>query len=202
MSTRRTKQEMLELDDRIRPLYEQGVGCRVIATSLGENPVTIYKRVKRMGLVRSVEEAAQVAPSVDIPFSRKEADTNLSASAIGIAIRWFMQRGYVPSIPVEPTQYDLVVESDKGFQKIQVKSTTARNPQSGCWVSYTSRSTYDRERESSNANGKRKRTPYSQGEIDLFFIVTGEGDLYLIPLEATGSALSINLDNKYAQYKL
>ncbi|WP_430503102.1 group I intron-associated PD-(D/E)XK endonuclease [Micromonospora trifolii] len=119
------------IDAQIRPLYESGQGCRVIATALSEHPAFVYKRVVAMGIARSRDQtyaARQAVPDVAVPFASAELPDRLRAAAIGEAIAWFLRRGYLPSIPVEPTRYDLVVESDDGLKRVQVKSTTHQDP--------------------------------------------------------------------------
>lgn len=48
----------------------------------------------------------------------------------------------------------------------------------------------------------RTRQRYNSDEVDYFFIVTGNGDKYLIPLEAANAAKTLTLDDKYALFKL
>ena len=48
----------------------------------------------------------------------------------------------------------------------------------------------------------RSRQRYTSGEVDYFFIVTGNGDKYLIPLEVAGDLKSLTLDDKYALFRL
>ena len=199
-STRRKKTEMLELDKRIRPWYEKGLGCRQIGTLLGEDPAIIYKRVRRMKVVRSRQEALQVAPELPLPFQAQVSEKFLRTAAIGEAVSWFLHRGYVVSVPLAVTQYDLIAESDTGFVKVQVKTTTSKT-QYGRWEVGIERQIYDAEA-GGGANGSRRRRAYRPDEIDMFFITTSDGSRYLIPLEATGGATSLTLDNKYAAYKV
>lgn len=190
---------MAELDERIRAWYEQGLGCRQIGTLLGEDPAIIYKRVRRMELSRTRLEARQVAPELPLPFQAAVSEKFLRTAAIGEAVSWFLQRGYVVSIPLAVTQYDLVTESDEGFARVQVKTTT-RKDRYGRWVVEVQRQVY--EAGVKTANGARRRRAYQPDEIDMFFVTTGDGGRYLIPLKATGGARSLSLDDKYAAYKV
>lgn len=199
-STRRKKVEMRALDELIRPLYEGGMGCRKIGMELDERPDVIYKRVRSMGLTRSRTQAREGAPVIPLPFSQDEEDHHLRVAAIGEAVAWFLRRGYIASVPMSVAQYDLVVESDDGFKKIQVKSTTTQS-QYQRWSVGISRMEYGNATVL-NANGTRKKRPYQVGEIDFFFISTAAGDKYLIPLEATSGACSLTLDGKYSAYKV
>jgi hypothetical protein len=136
-----------------------------------------------MGIVRTRGEAQQVAPLVPIPFHDEVNERHLRTAAIGEAASWFLRRGYVVSIPLTVTQYDLVTESDEGFVRVQVKSTTGKD-KGGRWVVGISRMEYGAGGKS-NANGSRHRRSYRPDEVDMFFILTGGGEKYLIPLSAT-----------------
>ncbi len=191
---------MEALDRKIRPLYKHGLGCRVIGAALDENPVIILRRVRMMGIVRTVKEAEAIQVlQVDVPFSREPDPTALRWSGVATAIQWFMDRGYMVSIPVEPARYDLVVESDQGLQRVQVKTTNTKDR--GRWITRLHRKAYDASVEP-NASGKTKPLAYTSDEIDLFFIVAGDRTCYLIPLEAVTGQLSANLDDKFAAYRV
>lgn len=197
---RRTKIEMQKLDEKIRPLYERGVGCRVIGQVLDINPATVLKRVRRMGIDRSRGEAQEVVQNSGFLFSQEPQDENLRRSAIGGAIQWFMERGYSVSVPVEPVKYDLITESDEGLKRVQIK-TTIRVKRKG-WSCKLSTLAYDKDAKTVNANGKRKRKTYTSDEVDLFFIETGDREAYLIPLYVVEGLTEIALDRKYKKFKV
>jgi hypothetical protein len=111
-----------------------------------------------------------------------------------------MERGYTVCIPVKPALYDLVVDSDAGLVRVQVKSTTSHD-RTGRWLVRIHRMAYD-PTVKPTANGSRVKCVYSPGEVDFFFIVTAEGDNYLIPLESTNGVSSLTLDSKYAAFKV
>ncbi|MGW3608054.1 group I intron-associated PD-(D/E)XK endonuclease [Micromonospora sp. NPDC005161] len=141
-----------------------------------------------------------VVPSSSLPFSAEESDAHLRTAAVGDAVSWFLRRGYATSLPVEPTRYDLIVESDEGLKKVQVKSTTSRDP-AGRWTVGVGRLEYGL-RDNLDCNGRRGTTAYRPSEVDLFFIVTSGPDRYLIPIEATGGARSLTLDRKYGAFRV
>lgn len=120
-------------------------------------------------------------------------------AAIGYAVAWFMHRGYNVSLPVGQGPYDLVVDSDCGLQKVQVKSTHRKDRCRRFYVQICKR-VYDGA-VSVNASGKRRRAPYSLKEVDCFFILTGNQDVYLIPRLVVGAKKSLSLDRSYANYK-
>jgi hypothetical protein len=135
----------------------------------------------------------------DVPFCREAVGANLRKAASAIATAWFLRRGYMVSVPVEPAPYDLIVESDRGLVRIQVKSSATRT--NGRWLLRIHRMEYDASVKA-GANGLRTRRVYGAHEVDFFFAVTDSGDKYLIPLSATNGAESLTLDTKYAAYKL
>jgi PD-(D/E)XK endonuclease len=191
---------MAELDERIRPLYLGGMGSRRVAAQLGENPAVIFRRVQAMGIGRTIHDTRELAPNYPLPFQVNAHVRNLNAAAIGEAASWFLRRGYMSAIPLAVAHYDLVVESDEGFVRVQVKSTTRRD-RYGRWVVGIHRMEYGAAA-ALNANGTRRRRSYREDEIDLFFIVTGDGEKYLVPLKATGRATNLTLNDKYAAYKI
>jgi hypothetical protein len=197
---RRTKVEMQELDRLIRPLYEGGLSCSIIGSRLEANQAVVFKRVQAMGIGRTHRDSLLAAPIVPLPFHGEVDEKHLRTAAIGEAASWFLERGYVASIPLATTQYDLITESDEGFRRVQVKSTTSKD-RGGRWVVGICRMEYGAAEEN-NSNGSRRKRPYRPDEVDLFFILTGNGEKYLIPLDATSGSLSLTLDEKYAAYKV
>jgi hypothetical protein len=200
---KRTKKEMVSLDKRIRPLYERGLGSRRIAGALNENPATVFKRIRRMGILRTGDAATAInVVEQSLPFSRHATDNHLRTAAIGDAVRWFSSRGYTPSVPVDVARYDLVVESDAGLKRIQVKTTMSKARRNGRWFVRTCRHAYDKNASIANAAGKRRDVAYTTADADYFYILTSDGSRYIVPVSVTGGTLTLTLDIKYAQYKV
>jgi hypothetical protein len=141
-----------------------------------------------------------VDPSISTPFSRAQDDEQLRRAAPATATAWFMGRGYAVSVPVEPVAYDLVVESDGGFKRIQVKSTTRRE-RSGRYAIRLRKSQYGASWNPACGSQGGSR-PYRPDEVDFFFVVTGDGSKYLIPLSETSGATRLVLDVKYAAFRV
>jgi len=97
------------------------------------------------------------------------------------------------SLPVETARYDLVVESDVGLQRVQVK-TGANERHIGI-----TRTIYGTG--ASPSTGKYGRQAYSKDEIDLFFIYTAAGAMYLIPIEVVQGMRFLAMA-RYANYRL
>jgi hypothetical protein len=139
---------------------------------------------------------AKPVPAASIPFHRDRDERNLQKAAPVIAATWFLERGYMVSLPLEPAPYDMVAETDEGLAKIQVKSTTSRG-KTGHWEVRVCRLSYDR-----TANSGRAPRCYSYGEVDYFFVVTADGGRYLIPLDAVKGIQSLTLGDKYASFRV
>ncbi len=115
-----------------------------------------------------------------VGFSKTPCGEYLKDAALARAIEWFSHRGYAVSVPVSTTSYDLVVESDFGFKKVQVKSACQRIGSSYLASIYKKR--YNSEKPL-NAMGKHEKAAYQLGELDAFFIVSDDGHIYLVPLD-------------------
>jgi hypothetical protein len=120
-----------------------------------------------------------------------------SRSGLSIAAKWFLDRNYIASVPLEVAPYDLVVESDQGLKRVQIKTTRARR--ANRYAVAIRRYRYDAEAGMS-ARGRVRSDPYTKDEIDLFFIITAGGPMYLIPVEAVAGLTGLLLDEKYANF--
>jgi hypothetical protein len=103
-----------------------------------------------------------------------------------LAASWFTLCGHNVSWPLEPSRYDLLVCTDEGIRRVQVKTTTVRA--GGTWKVYLSTS-------------RRGRRTYDPDEIDDFFIIDGELMCYLIPVAVVGGLHAIHLGG-YVKYQL
>lgn len=194
--------ESKALNVRIKKLYSQGLGSRAIGSALGLNPVAVYRRLRRMGINRSLKEHIEAQedrlPNNSSPFLETTRPENLRDAALGKAMGWFLGRGHVVSVPTTPTSYDLVVETNSGFKKIQIKTTTRRE-RSGAWAAQIVKRPYDATLPV-GAAGKRRAVPYNEGEVDYFFIVTGDQSIYIIPFGVVRGLQGISLGQKYTKY--
>lgn len=90
-----------------------------------------------------------------------------------LAASWFAMCGYSVSWPLEPCRYDLIVDRDTERSRVQVK--TCRRRAGGWQVSLTT--------SGHPTGGDHARTFYDPDEIDCFFIVDGDLNYYLVPIE-------------------
>ena len=157
---------------------------------------TLKKRARELGLdVTHLGHSGMPHPGKDHPFMNPPSFGK--NSGLSVAAKWFLERGYIVSVPIEPTCYDLIVESDAGLKKIQVK-TTANVMPNGRHAVKLVRMIYDAQARS-DVIGRYRQVPYGEGMIDYFFIVT-TGRQYLIPFDAVAGKQTIVLDHKYAAF--
>lgn len=177
---------------------------RIGMTPTGSGYASLQNKAASLGLdtshFRGQKWGSRPVDVVEVPFGRDRDPELLRKAAAAHATAWFMERGYTVCVPVEPALYDLVVESDEGLVRIQVKSTITRD-RNGRWLVRIHRMTYDSSAKRTSS-GARVSCAYASGEIDFFFIVTAFGDKYLVPLAVTSGAGTLTLDSKYAGFKV
>jgi hypothetical protein len=97
------------------------------------------------------------------------------------------------ALPIEPQTSDLLVTTSKGIQRVQVKSSSAPSGK-GYWQVGIGRRPYVLDKTAS-------RMPYDPEDIDLFFIVLGDGSIYIIPSSVLAGRVGISPKN-YAEYRV
>ena len=109
--------------------------------------------------------------------------------AIASAIRHFVSVGYTVSIPLSDTaKYDLVVEKDGTFQKVQCKyAGHERNPDIFSVPLYVS---------GGNRSAGNRRVKYQQGDFDILFALCANGRVYVIPFQRIVGQTTINIGRK------
>lgn len=194
---RRTKIKMQMLDKKIIPMYKHGIGCRTIGKILEERSATVFRRVKKLGILRTPKQSISPPRKERLPFSTRAKNDKLRSAAIGIASKWFLERDHTASVPLVTAQYDLVVDSYDGLKRIQVKTTG--EIYRGRSVVRIGRRVYDT-KVKANAAGRRKVVAYSKSDIDYFFVITNGGNSYLIPIDVVEGKITIVLDDKYKDF--
>jgi hypothetical protein len=189
-------------DDELYEAIRLSTCWSEVMAALGKSPGSGTSAVKavaeRLGLDTShfsYRRNFKPVPAVEIPFVN--AIQRGGQSGLSIAARWFLDRGYVVSVPLEPASYDLVTESDSGLKRVQVKMTWA-SKDSGRYVADISRRVHDASAPR-NANGNRRRVSYNAELIDYFFVITPNSS-FLIPVDVIDGRHSIVLDEKYAAF--
>lgn len=110
-----------------------------------------------------------------------------------------MAHDYMVLLPLEPAPYDLVVDTEEGFKKVQVKSSRRSVGRGSRRSVRLTRRLYDSS-VPANANGTYRMVPYKEHEVDYFFITTGDGRMYLIPFDAVRGQSSIVPEDKFQEF--
>lgn len=114
-------------------------------------------------------------------------------AGLGIAIAYFASNGYTVSIPLNDTQdYDLIVDKNNSLSKIQVKATSCMTKYNKYQVALKS---------CGGTKGKEYKTIIDT-DIDYLFVLTDKMDIYIIPKDKIKNKSTLNLCDKYDQYKV
>jgi hypothetical protein len=112
---------------------------------------------------------------------------------LGDAIGWFARRHLTVSVPLADNQpYDLVVDVGGALARVQVKTTTRRSPYARYVVQLETRGgnqSFHTGRESDEA------------AVDLLYVLTDDGDRYVIPTTAVRSRRTLTLGDRYATFR-
>lgn len=159
----------------------------------GENRVRVKGHAARLKLESSHLKSphAQAAP-VDV-FDEPVQPEMLRYSASALAMAWFTLRGCPVALPIEPQEYDLLVTTSDGIQRVQVKSCAARNSR-GYWHVGIGRRPYTLDKTAG-------KMPYDPDSIDLFFILLGDGSIYVIPSSLLAGRVAISAES-YTPYRV
>lgn len=114
-------------------------------------------------------------------------------TSLGIAIAYYASNGYTVSIPLNDTQdYDLIVDKDNVLKKVQVKSTACKTKYGNYQVALKS---------CGGTKGKTYKTVIKTN-IDELFILTGDLNMYILPIEELKNKSTLNICEKYQKYKV
>lgn len=180
-------------DAQLRQAIIQGRSWTDALLALGLTPdstngrTRIRAHARRLGLDVAHLEGPVSQPGP--PRLRPDLQ-HLRDAATSLAAAWFMLRGCNAAFPVEPALYDLLVSMPDGIKRVQVKTTTHRGKDG--WSAGVGRRPY--------SIGNRERLiPYDPELIDLFFIMDGDLNIYLLPSQVIAGRVGILL-RTYEKY--
>ena len=124
---------------------------------------------------------------------KEQKNSKIQANVgIGLAIGYFARNGITVCIPLTDSQeYDLVIDKEGIFKKVQVKTTYHKNKYGDYVV----------ELRTWTHCAKKGYGRKSMGPVDYLFVVT-EDDTYLIPYDDIGASKGLVLGKKYSKFKL
>lgn len=122
--------------------------------------------------------------------SKKQGDVGMC-----YAIAYYSRLGWTVSIPITDSQdYDLLVENtDNNILKVQVKTSRY----------LTEGGTYQVSLKTCGGNKSGQTIKkMDKNYIDLVFVLVDDGSCYSIPTEKIESSESMNLGDKYSEFKV
>ena len=122
--------------------------------------------------------------------SKKQGDVGMC-----YAIAYYSRLGWTVSIPITDSQdYDLLVENtDNNILKVQVKTSRY----------LTEGGTYQVSLKTCGGNKSGQTIKkMDKNYIDLVFVLVDDGSCYSIPIEKIESSGSMNLGDKYSEFKV
>ncbi len=125
----------------------------------------------------------------------KQANSRLQGNVgIGSAMQYFTSLGWVVSTPLTDAQkYDLIVDNGERLYRVQVKTTFHK----------TKHDVYQVMIKTCGGNQSFNKTYlFDKNRVDLIFILTDNGDRWLIPSEKISNKTTLNLGEVYSTYKL
>lgn len=115
-------------------------------------------------------------------------------AGLSAAIAYFGMNGYTVAVPLNDTQdYDIVVEKDDVFYKVQCKSTGKRAPNGHYIVKLESWG---------GANGGTRYCRVKNSSIHLLFVLTEDKDMYVIPKSDIVTDAQLTLNDEYKKYQV
>jgi hypothetical protein len=152
----------------------------------GGNRTAVKAHARRLGIDTHHLGSTAFTPS-DTQIVPEPKPEFLRTAGGNLAASWFLLRGYEVLWPLEPCRYDLAVRANGSFQRIQVKTTTFRN--AGTYVVTLS-------------NSRRAgHVVYDADEIDAFFVIDAELNVYLIPVDHVAGLTALSL-RAYRAYQV
>ena len=125
-------------------------------------------------------------------ISRQDNTRKQGDQGMGIAIAWFTCNNYTVCIPLtDSQQYDLIVDKDNIISRVFVRTTTQVNKFGKYQVGL---------RTSGGNKSHVKVTLFDKTCVELLFIVSGNGECYLIPSNEIECTTGLYLSKKYEKY--
>ena len=174
-------------ESRLRAAVANSHSWREVSEQLGIGGTSAAGALEGHSVRLGIDSTHFVWPP-EIPTAEVPAPiiANLNKAGALMAAAWFALCGYDVSWPLEPSRYDLLVSGNEGIRKVQVKTTTVRVGET--WKVYLS-------------TARTVRKTYAPGEVDEFFVITGELECYLIPFAEVGGPHAIHL-RSYERFRL
>lgn len=173
-------------EDGLRTAIAAGDTWADVVGSLGLDGASAVASIKGHAARIGIDVAHLAGRSTTVQSVFQPDISRLHRAGSLLAAAWFALCGRDVSWPLEPSRYDLLVGTERGIRRVQVKTTTVRVGDT--WKVYLSTT-------------HRERKTYDPDEIDDFFIVDGDLAYYLIPVSVVGGLHMIHL-SAYGRFRL
>lgn len=161
------------------------------ADTSGSARLMLRRHARRLRL--DVQHLTADPEPVEKGLSVKPDLRHLRAAGPYIVAGAFTLAGYRISWPLEPAVYDLVVDTGDRLLRVQVKTST--HWVGGSWQCAITRSEY------ADVPGGKRKVCYSSDQIDVFAIVDGEEQVYVIPVDDIAGMTNLTL-RRYLAYRI
>lgn len=187
-------------DDQLREVLTTAAGWPEVlrrlgyAVDSGSARTTVRRHAQRLGLdTRRLAEHPPAAPPPLDAVTWTPHLQHLRTAGAHLVAAAFTLAGQRVCWPLEPAVYDLLVDVGDRLLRVQVKTTSRRAGDS--WTCSITRSEY------ADVAGGKRRVTYTSAEIDLFAIVDGHGEIYLIPMDVVSGMTNLVL-RRYTAYRI
>lgn len=182
---------MVDINKRaVSELFDQNLGARQIAKQLGyKHHVSVSKCLKKLGKTRAPECVAEIS---SLSLDLKKNESKLRIAAEHYAKFFFTLYGYNISVPEVGSPYDLLVEIDGNFQKIQVKTATSKSHDN---YGFSLRRTR-------NNTSVSRVVFYTHEECDWFFLLDVNLNAWLIPFNLLKGMGSVTPQKRFPGYQI
>jgi PD-(D/E)XK endonuclease len=181
-----------------------------VITFVPERPSDLWNRLRRFGpsggdvhtgpLLQSLRR--RPAPLIRLGVGPLLYGVQVSRKTwqgdVGVAtaiLHYSRQTGTTVSVPTtEHCRYDLIIEDDRGLSRVQVK-TSSFNARSGV---------YEVQLRTNGANytTKNRSVKISCNEVDLVFILTGNGHAYEVPSKRLEGMTTVSMSKGWLKFKV
>lgn len=180
-------------DSELREAIKDGQSWRDVAQRLNTNYRTAQTRSGALGLdVSHLSAANHYTPSAIAPLVAQADTKRFHVAAEHIAAAWYSMHGFEVYVPAQRgSVVDLIATNSSVVRRVQVKSSRKRAGTG--WMVSTFRTP---------TRTQVSPSHYSAADIDEFFIVTEDGQMYRLPFDVVGEMLRPTVGVKYEAYRV
>lgn len=187
-------------DDQLGSVLAEAVSWNDVGIQLGCSPTQAKRRAMRLGLAYKHLDRRSQSLLRALPDDMQPQIERLRFAGESLAAAWFQLTGCVVSMAAGQAPYDIVAGfPDGSLQKIQVKTSQTRSvgdralsPRPRFLIRvYTYVSALE-----------RANLPYSEDEVDYFFLVASMEEMWLVPHDRVAGQTSCSPGPEYDEFRI